>query len=223
MEIANTSYLAAFPIAYLTVWLGLRNPPRIPFGDLSYGVYLLHFPIEQTIMHLFPGAGSWWRLTLMTLPPTFVCAWLSWNLVEHPILSRKTSILAALDRAMEALKGDDQVGFSRARASAGPIAGGRAWGMNRAARPDRLLSSRGRRVAACLARSQRRAYIPLPGAPKERIAAMRAIGFAGWSGAGKTTLIVKLIPEFNRRGLSVSTIKHAHHNFDLDQPGKEFS
>jgi peptidoglycan/LPS O-acetylase OafA/YrhL len=102
LEIPNASYLAAFPIAYLTVWLGLKDPPRIPFGDLSYGVYLLHFPIEQTIMHLFPAAGSWWRLTLMTLPPTFVCAWLSWNLVEHPILSHKTSILAALDRAIDA-------------------------------------------------------------------------------------------------------------------------
>ncbi|HXE24548.1 MAG TPA: molybdopterin-guanine dinucleotide biosynthesis protein B [Roseiarcus sp.] len=50
---------------------------------------------------------------------------------------------------------------------------------------------------------------------------MRVIGFAGWSGAGKTTLIVKLIPELNRRGFRVSTIKHAHHNFDLDQPGKD--
>jgi molybdopterin-guanine dinucleotide biosynthesis adapter protein len=50
---------------------------------------------------------------------------------------------------------------------------------------------------------------------------MRVIGFAGWSGAGKTTLIVRLIPELNRRGLRVSTIKHAHHNFDLDQPGKD--
>jgi molybdopterin-guanine dinucleotide biosynthesis protein B len=50
---------------------------------------------------------------------------------------------------------------------------------------------------------------------------MRVIGFAGWSGAGKTTLIVKLIPALNRQGLSVSTIKHAHHNFDLDQPGKD--
>ena len=52
---------------------------------------------------------------------------------------------------------------------------------------------------------------------------MRVIGFAGWSGAGKTTLIVRLIPELNRRGFSVSTIKHAHHNFDLDQPGKDFT
>jgi molybdopterin-guanine dinucleotide biosynthesis adapter protein len=50
---------------------------------------------------------------------------------------------------------------------------------------------------------------------------MRAIGFAGWSGAGKTTLIVRLIPELNRRGLSVSTIKHAHHGFDVDRPGKD--
>jgi len=50
---------------------------------------------------------------------------------------------------------------------------------------------------------------------------MRAIGFAGFSGAGKTTLIVRLIQELNRRGLSVSTIKHAHHGFDLDQPGKD--
>jgi molybdopterin-guanine dinucleotide biosynthesis adapter protein len=50
---------------------------------------------------------------------------------------------------------------------------------------------------------------------------MRAIGFAGFSGAGKTTLIVRLIPELNRRGLSVSTIKHAHHGFDVDRPGKD--
>ena len=50
---------------------------------------------------------------------------------------------------------------------------------------------------------------------------MRAIGIVGWSGAGKTTLITRLIPELNRRGLSVSTIKHAHHGLDVDQPGKD--
>jgi peptidoglycan/LPS O-acetylase OafA/YrhL len=100
LEIPNASYLAPIPVAYLTVWLGLKNPPRIPFGDLSYGIYLLHFPIEQTIMHLFPGAGTWWRLTLMTLPPTLVCAWLSWNFVEQPILSRKVRVLAGVDHAL---------------------------------------------------------------------------------------------------------------------------
>ena len=50
---------------------------------------------------------------------------------------------------------------------------------------------------------------------------MRLIGLAGWSGAGKTTLMVKLIPALLRRGVSVSTLKHAHHRFDVDQPGKD--
>jgi len=49
----------------------------------------------------------------------------------------------------------------------------------------------------------------------------RIIGLAGWSGAGKTTLIAKLIPIFNQRGVSVSTLKHAHHAFDVDRPGKD--
>ena len=50
---------------------------------------------------------------------------------------------------------------------------------------------------------------------------MRIIGLAGWSGSGKTTLIKKLIPCLLARGVSVSTLKHAHHGFDLDQPGKD--
>ena len=50
---------------------------------------------------------------------------------------------------------------------------------------------------------------------------MRIIGLAGWSGSGKTTLITKLIPCLTGRGLRVSTLKHAHHGFDLDQPGKD--
>ena len=50
---------------------------------------------------------------------------------------------------------------------------------------------------------------------------MKGIGLAGWSGAGKTTLIRTLIPELVRRGLRVSTIKHAHHAFDVDTPGKD--
>ncbi len=49
----------------------------------------------------------------------------------------------------------------------------------------------------------------------------RVIGFAGWSGAGKTTLITKLIPVFRSAGISVSTLKHAHHGFDIDRPGKD--
>ena len=50
---------------------------------------------------------------------------------------------------------------------------------------------------------------------------MKIFCLAGWSGSGKTTLIVKLIPELVGRGFSVSTMKHAHHEFDIDQPGKD--
>jgi molybdopterin-guanine dinucleotide biosynthesis protein B len=50
---------------------------------------------------------------------------------------------------------------------------------------------------------------------------MRIIGLAGWSGSGKTTLVTKVIPCLLARGLKVSTLKHAHHGFDLDQPGKD--
>ncbi len=50
---------------------------------------------------------------------------------------------------------------------------------------------------------------------------MKIFGFAGWSGSGKTTLIEQLIPRFVQRGLRVSLIKHAHHTFDVDHPGKD--
>jgi molybdopterin-guanine dinucleotide biosynthesis protein MobB len=50
---------------------------------------------------------------------------------------------------------------------------------------------------------------------------MKLFGLAGWSGSGKTTLTAKLLPELMARGITVSTMKHAHHNFDIDQPGKD--
>jgi molybdopterin-guanine dinucleotide biosynthesis adapter protein len=50
---------------------------------------------------------------------------------------------------------------------------------------------------------------------------LRVIGITGWSGAGKTTLLAKLIPALVSQGLLVSTLKHAHHAFDIDIPGKD--
>jgi molybdopterin-guanine dinucleotide biosynthesis adapter protein len=50
---------------------------------------------------------------------------------------------------------------------------------------------------------------------------MKVIGLAGWSGAGKTTLLARIIPHFIKEGLRVSVIKHAHHSFDVDVPGKD--
>jgi molybdopterin-guanine dinucleotide biosynthesis adapter protein len=59
--------------------------------------------------------------------------------------------------------------------------------------------------------------VPLGGAENE----MKVIGLAGWSGAGKTTLLSRIIPYFREQGLRVSVIKHAHHSFDVDVPGKD--
>src|SRR6267154_3905152 len=50
---------------------------------------------------------------------------------------------------------------------------------------------------------------------------MRVIGLAGWSGAGKTTLLTRIIPHFLKEGLRVSVVKHAHHSFYVDVPGKD--
>lgn len=50
---------------------------------------------------------------------------------------------------------------------------------------------------------------------------MKVVGFAGFSGSGKTTLVEQLIPALRLRGLRVSVVKHAHHSFDVDHPGKD--
>ncbi len=50
---------------------------------------------------------------------------------------------------------------------------------------------------------------------------MRVLGITGWSGSGKTRLVTRLLPELTGRGYVVSTIKHAHHDFDVDTPGKD--
>src|SRR5215469_4625224 len=50
---------------------------------------------------------------------------------------------------------------------------------------------------------------------------IKVLGIAGWSGSGKTTLLVRLIPLLVSRGLRIATLKHAHHAFDVDQPGKD--
>lgn len=50
---------------------------------------------------------------------------------------------------------------------------------------------------------------------------MKVLGIVGWSGSGKTTLLTALLPLLRARGLTVSTVKHAHHGFDMDRPGKD--
>jgi molybdopterin-guanine dinucleotide biosynthesis protein B len=54
-----------------------------------------------------------------------------------------------------------------------------------------------------------------------KAARLNVLGIVGWSGSGKTTLLVAVLPLLRAAGLSVSTIKHAHHGFDMDQQGKD--
>lgn len=61
----------------------------------------------------------------------------------------------------------------------------------------------------------------VPGWPANIGSRCPLLAFAGWSGAGKTTLLAKLLPELRRSGLRLAVIKHAHHRFDVDYPGKD--
>ena len=97
-------FVAAIPLAYATVWLGMMNPRAIPFGDLSYGVFLFHYPIEQAIVAVSPVGLTWWALSMMALPASLICAAISWNLIEKPILLRKKDVLSFCDQLSGNLK-----------------------------------------------------------------------------------------------------------------------
>jgi peptidoglycan/LPS O-acetylase OafA/YrhL len=86
LSFPNLVFLSAAPLAYVTVYLGLTRPRRIPFGDLSYGVYLFHFPIARSIFELTDRTMAWEALLLLTVLVTSGFAALSWNFIEKPIL-----------------------------------------------------------------------------------------------------------------------------------------
>lgn len=81
------SALGALPLAYGTVWLGLRALPSPP-GDYSYGLYLVGYPLLQVFVALLPG-GPWWITWAASLPAAMICAALLWHQVEKPLLAQK--------------------------------------------------------------------------------------------------------------------------------------
>jgi peptidoglycan/LPS O-acetylase OafA/YrhL len=86
--------LAAPPLAYGAVWLGLhRIPAWLTRADYSYGLYLCGFP-QQSFIHLFPAQAAWWTMLAIVLPLSLACAACLWHGVENPILSRRHEILA---------------------------------------------------------------------------------------------------------------------------------
>lgn len=88
-------WLATAPmLTYIVVWLGLKTlkmPKFLEGKDLSYGVYLWHFPILQMLVWS-TGVTSWWMLFLMSLLPVGVVSWLSWHHIEKPALVLRKSL-----------------------------------------------------------------------------------------------------------------------------------
>ena len=88
-------YFIPIPIAYLTVVIGILNPPKAPIifsGDYSYGMYLYAFPFQQLHMHLFPDNTSWVLNMAFAIPVTAIFAFFSWTLIEKPILRKRHAI-----------------------------------------------------------------------------------------------------------------------------------
>ena len=94
------AFIQLFPLCggYLVIYLALHpSLPVIPaarFGDLSYGLYIYGWPVEQTVLYLRPEAG-WWELFLIAYPATAAVAFLSWHLVEKRALRLKRTALGA--------------------------------------------------------------------------------------------------------------------------------
>jgi peptidoglycan/LPS O-acetylase OafA/YrhL len=97
LSVPLRQFIGLFPVfgCYLAIWLAL-NPhlPVIPaarFGDLSYGLYIYGWPVEEAVMWLSGGHAPWWQVFLCALPGAAILAFLSWHLVEHPMLRLKPS------------------------------------------------------------------------------------------------------------------------------------
>lgn len=108
LKFGITSYFVALPAAYVTVFLGLTDPPRIPVlmsGDYSYGIYLYAGPMQQASIALFPNRHEWWFNLATTLPLIGLFAAFSWFVVEQPILSHRKRIIAAVDVLVAPLAG----------------------------------------------------------------------------------------------------------------------
>lgn len=101
----SLQYFSPFPVAYVTVWLGLTRPRVLGIlrkGDYSYGVYLFAFPIQQVIA-MAPWAREWWINSALTLPLCFAYAVFSWHCVEEPILMRKKSVVSLVDKIVSSV------------------------------------------------------------------------------------------------------------------------
>lgn len=89
-------YLLPFPIAYITAYLGLLRPRKLPLiftGDYSYGTYLYAYPIQQSVFQMVPGSDKWWVNFFVSLIVVGCFAAFSWHAIEKPALRLKRTLL----------------------------------------------------------------------------------------------------------------------------------
>lgn len=100
-QFAEANYLAPLPVAYVTIYLGSLNPPRgivTKLADYSYGLYLYGFPVQQTLVNVFPSTAQWYYNLPLSIAAAGALSYVSWHLVEKPVMDKKSSILAVVNR-----------------------------------------------------------------------------------------------------------------------------
>lgn len=105
LNVPLAEYLAVVPAAYLTVYLGLMNPPKrgiLRGADYSYGVYLYGWPVQQALVAAFPWCRVWWVNIILTLLLAGGFAALSWHFIEKPALAARKPLKAFEDRWLAA-------------------------------------------------------------------------------------------------------------------------
>jgi len=121
----ETACLSALPVTYITVWLGVHNPPRrfpVAGTDYSYGMYVYGFPIQQSIAYLLPDHRIWYINAGLGVAIAWMAAFLSWHFVEGPVLRRKRNIVAFVDTTVALFRSHSErfrSGVTRLRRGAG--------------------------------------------------------------------------------------------------------
>src|SRR6516162_7691242 len=120
LSVPLRQFITFFPLfgCYLALWLAL-NPhlPVIPaarFGDLSYGLYIYGWPVEEAVMWISGGRAPWWQVFLVALPAASAMAFLSWHLVERPMLRLKPGSRRAAMPYAPAAHGHSREGWRQA-------------------------------------------------------------------------------------------------------------